>query len=259
MARWTLRRRGRRRRSARCSWPASRSAGLGWRGLFVGFAVVALALVLLVRRSPESTDGDERPRLREALRALTRREVFRWLFLLELSDLLARRPPRLPRALLRRRGRHARRRPPGSRSPSGAAPASLGAAAMIPLLRRVDGLRYLRRSAAVTGVLFLGFLLVPGVGAEARARRGDRARQRRLVSGPEGAALRRTRRRERPRADGGRPLPAERGAAARDRGAGRALGARVGSGRCSPRRSPCSCSCRRKDYPDRFSFPCFFA
>ena len=32
---------------------------------------------------------------------------------------------------------------------------------MIPLLRRVDGLRYLRASALLTGVLFVGFLLVP--------------------------------------------------------------------------------------------------
>jgi FSR family fosmidomycin resistance protein-like MFS transporter len=36
-----------------------------------------------------------------------------------------------------------------------------GAAAMIPLLRRVDGLRYLRASAAATALLFVGFLLVP--------------------------------------------------------------------------------------------------
>ena len=62
--------------------------GLGWRELFAGFAVVALALVVAARRSPETADGDERPMLREALRAITRREVFRWLFLLELSDLL---------------------------------------------------------------------------------------------------------------------------------------------------------------------------
>ena len=39
-----------------------------------------------------------------------------------------------------------------------------GAAAMIPLLRRVDGLRYLRASAAATGLLFVGFLLAQGVG-----------------------------------------------------------------------------------------------
>jgi FSR family fosmidomycin resistance protein-like MFS transporter len=62
--------------------------GLGWRELFVGFALLALVLVLLVRRAPD-TDGDgERPRVREALLSMTRREVLRWLFLVELSDLL---------------------------------------------------------------------------------------------------------------------------------------------------------------------------
>ena len=42
--------------------------GLGWRELFAGFAVLALALVLRVRRSPEPQAEGERPRLREALR-----------------------------------------------------------------------------------------------------------------------------------------------------------------------------------------------
>ena len=37
-----------------------------------------------------------------------------------------------------------------------------GAAASIPLLARVDGLRYLRASAAATVPLFVAFLLVPG-------------------------------------------------------------------------------------------------
>ena len=37
---------------------------------------------------------------------------------------------------------------------------------MIPLLARVDGLRYLRASAAVSAVLFVGFLLVPAVEAK---------------------------------------------------------------------------------------------
>ena len=48
---------------------------------------------------------------------------------------------------------------------------------MIPLLRRVDGLRYLRVSAVAALALFAAFLLVPGVGREARAGRGARARR----------------------------------------------------------------------------------
>ena len=62
--------------------------GLGWRELFALCALGALGLVLLLRRSPDAHDDEERPRLRDALRAVRSREVFRWLFLLELSDLL---------------------------------------------------------------------------------------------------------------------------------------------------------------------------
>jgi FSR family fosmidomycin resistance protein-like MFS transporter len=64
------------------------AADLGWRALFFAFAALALALVLLAVRAPD-TDGDgDRPRVREALRLLVQREVFRWLLLVELSDLL---------------------------------------------------------------------------------------------------------------------------------------------------------------------------
>ena len=139
------------------------AAGLGWRWLFVGFALVALVLVAAVQRSPESQDGAERPRLREALRALTRREVVRWLFLLELSDLLL-------DVLLVFLALYFVDEVGTSPTAAGLAVAVwsgaglIGSAAMIPLLRRVDGLRYLRLSAAFTGVLFLGFLLVPGAG-----------------------------------------------------------------------------------------------
>jgi FSR family fosmidomycin resistance protein-like MFS transporter len=140
-------------------------AGLGWRELFAGFAVVALALVLRVRRSPDTTDALERPRLREALRAIRRREVFRWLFLLELSDLLG-------DVLLGFLALYFVDAVGSSRATGGLAVAVwsaaglLGAGAMIPLLRRVDGLRYLRVSAAVSAVLFVGFLLAPGVQAK---------------------------------------------------------------------------------------------
>ena len=139
--------------------------GLGWRELFVAFAVAALGLVLLLRRSPESTDGEERPRLRDALRAIRSREVFRWLFLLELSDLLG-------DVLLGFLALYFVDAVGSSRATGGLAVAVwsgaglAGAAAMIPLLRRVDGLRYLRLSAVVSFGLFVGFLLVDGVGAK---------------------------------------------------------------------------------------------
>src|SRR5438067_2319968 len=62
--------------------------GLGWRPLFLAFAFLALGLVLLVRRAPAGGLEDERPRVRVALRALTRWAGFRWVFLLVPSDLL---------------------------------------------------------------------------------------------------------------------------------------------------------------------------
>ena len=42
----------------------------------------------------------------------------------------------------------------------------LGSAAMIPALKRLDGLWYLRASAVTSGLLFVAFLLVPGVEAK---------------------------------------------------------------------------------------------
>jgi MFS transporter, FSR family, fosmidomycin resistance protein len=62
--------------------------GLGWRPLFAGFALLALGLVFLVRRASAREVADERPSVREALRALRQWEVFRWVLLLEVSDLL---------------------------------------------------------------------------------------------------------------------------------------------------------------------------
>ena len=141
-------------------------AGLGWRELFAllrGVAVVAL--VLLVRRAPTTATTGERPHVRAALRVLFRRDVFRWLFLLELSDLLL-------DVLLAFLALYFVDEVGTSAATAGLAVAVwtgaglLGAAAMIPFLRRVGGLRYLRASAFVTGVLFVAFLLVPGTFAK---------------------------------------------------------------------------------------------
>jgi MFS transporter, FSR family, fosmidomycin resistance protein len=140
-------------------------AGLGWRELFAGFALLAVALLLLVRRAPEDGYDGERPKVRAALRVLLRRDVFRWLFLLELSDLLL-------DVLLGFLALYFVDEVGTSAATAGLAVAVwtgaglLGSAAMIPFLRRVSGIRYLRASAVVTGVLFVAFLLVPGPGAK---------------------------------------------------------------------------------------------
>jgi MFS transporter, FSR family, fosmidomycin resistance protein len=135
-------------------------AGLGWRELFVAFALLAVALVMLAARTPD-TDGDgERPHVRAAIRVLFRREVFRWLVLVELSDLLLDVfLAFLALYFVDELGASAAR---GSLAVAVFTGAGLaGSAAMIPLLRRIDGLRYLRGSAVAAGLLFLGFLLVP--------------------------------------------------------------------------------------------------
>jgi FSR family fosmidomycin resistance protein-like MFS transporter len=145
---------------AGCAW-----TGLGWRGLFAGFAVLALGLLALAARTPDVPGTGERPRLRDALSTLKRREVFRWLFLLELSDLLL-------DVLLGFLALYFVDELGTSASTGGLAVAVwtgaglAGSVAAIPLLRRVDGLRYLRASAAVTAMLFVAFLLVPGTGAK---------------------------------------------------------------------------------------------
>jgi MFS transporter, FSR family, fosmidomycin resistance protein len=141
------------------------SFGLGWRELFVGFAALAAVLVLLVGRAPDDGRDGERPQVRDALRVLVRRDVFRWLFLLELSDLLL-------DVFLGFLALYLVDEVGASTAAAGLAVAVwtgaglLGSAAMIPLLRRLDGLRYLRASAVVSAVLFVGFLLVPGMQAK---------------------------------------------------------------------------------------------
>jgi FSR family fosmidomycin resistance protein-like MFS transporter len=140
-------------------------AGGGWRELFAAFALLTAGLVLLVRRAPDTRDGDERPRVREALRVLFRRDVFRWLFLLELSDLLL-------DVFLSFLALYLVDEVGTSAGVAGIAVAVatgaglVGAAVVIPMLGRFDGLRYLRASALVAGALFVAFLLVPGAVAK---------------------------------------------------------------------------------------------
>ena len=93
------------------------------------------------------------------------RDVIRWLVLVELSDLLL-------DVLLGFLALYLVDDVGASVTAGGLAVAIwtgcslLGSAAMIPLLRRVDGLRYLRASALVAALLFAAFLLVPGVEAK---------------------------------------------------------------------------------------------
>ena len=140
-------------------------AGIGWRELFVCFAVLAVGLVLLVRRARDDGTDGELPHVRAALRVLVRRDVFRWLFLLELSDLLL-------DVFLAFLALYFVDEVGTSPGVAGLAVAVftgaglLGSAAMIPALHRFDGLRYLRASALVSAALFVAFLLVSGAGTK---------------------------------------------------------------------------------------------
>ena len=159
--------------------------GLGWRELFAGFAVAgARARRCCVRRSPETTDAAERRGSERRCARSRRREVFRWLFLLELSDLLG----DVLLGFLALYFVDAVGSSPCDRRPRGGGlergRASLGAArddpAAAPRRRPALPARERRRDARL---LFVGFLLAPGVEAKLAARRRDRGRQRRLVLG----------------------------------------------------------------------------
>ena len=145
--------------------------GLGWRGLFVGFAGLALVLLLLARRYPypHGSDGAGQAGflagVKHALHALKRREVLRWLTLLEFSDLML-------DVLLGFLALY-------FVDVVGATPAQAGLAVaiwsgagllsdflLIPLLERVHDLAYLRVSALIELALFVAFLLMPGFGAK---------------------------------------------------------------------------------------------
>jgi MFS transporter, FSR family, fosmidomycin resistance protein len=64
--------------------------GVGWRGALAGLALAALGLTLAARRVPSAfhrDGGSIEQSLAEAMRALRRREVLRWLAMLEAADL----------------------------------------------------------------------------------------------------------------------------------------------------------------------------
>jgi FSR family fosmidomycin resistance protein-like MFS transporter len=149
------------------------AAGVGWRGAFAVFGLLTLALLATVWRMPMPTAAPPERSIgralslssREALRALRRRDVRRWLTLLQFSDLmldvlhgfLALYFVDIVGA-----------------SGAGAALAILvwtgvglvGDVLVIPLLERVEGTRYLRASAAATLLVFSAFLLLPDTTAK---------------------------------------------------------------------------------------------
>jgi FSR family fosmidomycin resistance protein-like MFS transporter len=142
-------------------------AGFGWRTVMVGLAVLTVPVWLFALRIRFPAGDGHRLRhvAREALRSLRRGAVWRWLILLELTDLLG--DVFLGFVALYFVD-------VAEATPVAAAVAVtvlaisglVGDAVLVPLLRRVDGLRVLRWSAAVMLVAYPSFLLAPGVGAK---------------------------------------------------------------------------------------------
>lgn len=142
--------------------------GLGWRPLFAAFALCALPAVALLSTQlgrDHRQDGHEslREGLRTALRQLRRGAVLRWLVMLDASDLLL-------DVLLGYLGVYLVD-VAGASTSEGAlavglwtAAGLLGNLALLPVLARLDGLRYLRASALAALVVFPLVLLAPGLG-----------------------------------------------------------------------------------------------
>ena len=168
-------------------------AGIGWRGMFGLLAVLTLFVVWIARGfrfpTPRATQAIDRPSeaiidpdsdrvrapdqdsiadllklgWRGAIQALKRKEVLRWLTLLEFSDLIL-------DVLLGFLALY-------MVDVVGVSPAQAGLAVavwsavglagdllLIPLLERVDGLSYLRVSVVIELLLYPVFLLTPGYG-----------------------------------------------------------------------------------------------
>jgi MFS transporter, FSR family, fosmidomycin resistance protein len=139
--------------------------GAGWRGVSIALALCTLPLVWRARKLPVvSSKHEAQPLLRgvgRALAELRRREVLRWLAILEASDLLL----DVFHAFLALYFVDV----VGARPIEGAfavgvwtAATLVGDALLLPLLRRVDGRRYLHVSAAAALAFYPAFLLVPG-------------------------------------------------------------------------------------------------
>ncbi len=139
--------------------------GLGWREMFVAMALMSGVILLLARPHPFATAHEHEPMsFREsaagAVRALRRGVVWRWLAILELSDLML-------DVLLGFLALYLVDEAGASNSQAAlavgvwATVGLAGDALLIPLLERVPGVRYLRVSAVIVFVLFPLFLLVP--------------------------------------------------------------------------------------------------
>ena len=142
-------------------------ADIGWRGAILGLALLALPLAAAARRLPfpAPPNGTSLAALRGAVGALRRREVLRWLALLEASDLLLDVfHAFLALYLVDVCGESVVDASLAVAVWTGAG--LLGDALLIPVLRHVRGAVYLRASAIVVLGCYPAFLLLDGLAAK---------------------------------------------------------------------------------------------
>ncbi|HEX9415123.1 MAG TPA: MFS transporter [Gaiellaceae bacterium] len=142
--------------------------GAGWRCVSIGLALCALPLVIGLRHLPNGVSHPHMPILRvvaAALAELRRREVLRWLAMLEAADLLL----DVFHGFLALYFVDV----VGIRPVEGALAVAVwtgaglaGDAILLLILRRVDGHRYLRWSAAASLAVYPAFLVVPGTASK---------------------------------------------------------------------------------------------
>jgi FSR family fosmidomycin resistance protein-like MFS transporter len=148
---------------------ATVATGSGWRGATVAAFTVTIPVWFLATRlsfpEPHPEMTDLRAAVRGAIAALRMRRVLRWLTLLQLTDLLQ--DIFLGYAaiyLVDHAGASAMLAAVGLGILSAAT--LLGDSVVIWILRRVDGIRYLRWSAAAALVVYPAFLLVGSLDAK---------------------------------------------------------------------------------------------
>jgi MFS transporter, FSR family, fosmidomycin resistance protein len=138
--------------------------GFGWRMVLAVLAVASLPLAAASRRIPQSTAHEGRSfraTLREAVRALRRAAVLRWLILLQVTDLMGDVLFGFL-ALYFVDVVHVSPALAGLAVFAWTAAGLAGDLWLVGALSRMDGVRLLRRSALATAILYVAFLLVGG-------------------------------------------------------------------------------------------------
>ncbi|MBN1439273.1 MAG: MFS transporter [Anaerolineales bacterium] len=148
---------------------AALAGGGSWRLtlFFSAAAACLLVLALAPRRFPASSAGEEPPAahrlLADFFSAVRRPEVLRWLVLLALGDLML----DVLLGFIALYGTDVAAASPAAAGLMVAVWSGLGVlgdALLIPLLKRMNPVKYLRLSAAAMAGVFAGFLLAPWIG-----------------------------------------------------------------------------------------------